>query len=43
MGNLLALKRLYDKADSSGEIQSEFLNIFELFRPLASDWGNRRP
>jgi len=32
-----ALKRLHDKADSSGEIQSEFLNIFELFRPLASD------
>jgi len=36
-GSLQALKRLYDTADSSGAIQSEILNIFKLFRPLASD------
>jgi len=36
-GSLQALKRLYDTADSSGEIESEILDIFELFRPLASD------
>ena len=37
VGSLHALKRLYDAADSCGEIESEILDIFELFRPLASD------
>jgi len=36
-GSLQTLKRLYDTADSNGEIQSEILNFFDLFRPLASD------
>jgi len=36
-GSLQVLTRLYDAADSCGEIESEILDIFELFRPLASD------
>jgi len=37
-GSLQALKRLYDTEDTSGEIHNEVLGIFELFRPLASDF-----